>query len=350
MDFKFVGNHVEIDPPKKTKKMTGTRFASVLGLNRWSTPFQMWSQVTKLYEPPFEGTIYTEAGKVIEPKICEYLRKRYFMDIKTPEDVYGADYFKKTWGDFFKDNDVFGGMWDFIGEDFVVEVKTTKRAEDWINGDKVVIPPYYKLQAALYAYLLKMDDVIVTVSFLTDADYTNPEAFKPTVENTKIIPFKMSEDFPDFYDRYIYPALAWWAKHVATGVSPEFDEKLDAEYLKGLRTNVVEGDVDIEKAIAKAEKLQASIDLAEAKIADKRAELKKIEGQIKNYMIEQFRDGDKKTELRGKKYVWTVTKAVRKSLDSDKVLEFLDGMDETIDDYMKTTETMTLKKKAIEEE
>lgn len=349
MDFKFVGNHVEIAPPKKTKKLTGTRFASVLGLNKWSTPFQMWSQVTKLYEPPFEGTIYTEAGKVIEPKICEYLRKRYFMDIKTPEDVYGADYFKKTWGDFFKDSDVFGGMWDFIGDDFVVEVKTTKRAEDWLNGDEVVIPPYYKLQAALYAYLLKMDDVIVTVSFLTAADYANPEAFKPNVENTKIIPFKMSEEFPNFYDDYIYPALAWWAKHVATGVSPSFDEKLDAEYLKGLRTNVVDVDTDIEEQIARAEKLQIAIDLAEAKIADKKAELKKLETIIKNHMIEQFRDGDKKTELTGKKYIWTVTKAVRKSIDADAVKKYCEFEDIDLDEFMKETETMTLRKTAKEE-
>ncbi len=345
MDFKFVGNHVEIDPPKKTKKLTGTRFASVLGLNRWSTPFQMWSQVTKLYEPPFEGTIYTEAGKVIEPKICEYLRKRYFMDIKTPADVYGADYFKKTWGDFFKDDPVFGGMWDFIGDGFVVEVKTTKRAEDWVDD----IPPYYKLQAALYAYLLNIDEVIVTVSFLTDADYTNPEAFEPSVNNTKLFIFSMAEDFPDFEEDYIKPALKWWKKHVETGVSPAFDEKLDAEYLKGLRTNVVETDADIEDTIEKAEKLQAIIDLEEAKLADKRKELKKLETAIKNHMVAQFRDGDKKTELTGKKYIWTVTKSVRRTLDDDKVKDFLDYHDETIADYMKETETMTLKKKVIEE-
>lgn len=345
MDFKFVGNHIEIDPPKRTKKLTGTRFASVLGLNRWSTPFQMWSQVTKLYEPPFEGTIYTEAGKVIEPKICEYLRNRYFMEIKTPEDVYGADYFKKTWGDFFKDDPVFGGMWDFIGDDFVVEVKTTKRAEDWVDD----IPPYYKLQAALYAYLLKVDRVIVTVSFLTDKDYTNPEAFEPSVSNTKIFEFSMAETFPDFDERYIKPAFDWWETHVETGISPEFDEKLDAEYLKGLRTKVVDADADIEELIERAEKLQSVIDLAEAKIADKRTELKKIETAIKNHMVSQFRDGDKKTELTGQKYVWTVTKAVRKSLDQYKVMDFLDYHDETIDDYMKETETMTLRKTAKEE-
>ena len=82
---------IKVDPPKKPKKLTATRFATIMGLNAWSTPFSAWCEMTRTYEEPFEGSIYTEAGKVIEPKICEYLRSRYFMDIKSPTDVYGPD-------------------------------------------------------------------------------------------------------------------------------------------------------------------------------------------------------------------------------------------------------------------
>ena len=32
-------NTITITPPKKPKKVTGTRFAAVLDLNRWSSPF-----------------------------------------------------------------------------------------------------------------------------------------------------------------------------------------------------------------------------------------------------------------------------------------------------------------------
>ena len=113
---------IKVDPPKKPKKLTATRFATIMGLNAWSTPFSAWCEMTRTYEEPFEDTIYTVAGKTIEPKVCEYLRKVYFMDIKSPEDVYGKDYFKKTWGDFFPDSEGLGGMWDFLGDDFVVEV------------------------------------------------------------------------------------------------------------------------------------------------------------------------------------------------------------------------------------
>ena len=32
---------LKIAPPKRTKKITGTRFATILGLNPWSTPLQI---------------------------------------------------------------------------------------------------------------------------------------------------------------------------------------------------------------------------------------------------------------------------------------------------------------------
>ena len=342
MEF-LQGNRIKIDPPKKFKKCTATRFATILGLNAWATPFSAWCEITRTYEAPFEDNQYTNAGKVIEPKIINYLNDRYFMDIKSPTDVYGADYFKKTWGDFFPDQTELGGMWDAIGDDFVVEIKTTKRAEDWALD----VPIYYKLQACLYAYLLGFDNVVVTVSFLEDKDYINPELFEPSYKNTKIYEFKVSEAFPTFEESYVKPALDFWKKHVETGISPEFDEKKDAEILKVLRKNTVElEDGEITKLIAEADKLQESIDKAEAKLEEKKKRLKEIDDQVKKYMTTQFRDGDKKVEIPGKKYTWTLTKASRSSLDSTTLKKELPDV---YGKYTKTTDTYTLKKSIIEE-
>jgi len=64
--------------------------------------------------------------------------------------------------DFFPKEKVFGGMWDSLLVDekgkpqTVLEFKTTKRSEDWAED----VPEYYALQAALYAYLLGVDDLI----------------------------------------------------------------------------------------------------------------------------------------------------------------------------------------------
>ena len=353
------GNRIKVDPPKKPKKLTATRFATILGLNAWATPFAAWCEMTRTYEEPFSDSIYTVAGKIIEPKVCEYLRNRYFMDIESPTDVYGADYFRKTWGDFFPDQDALGGMWDFKGDDFVVEVKTTKRAEDWRGADGKVEPPiYYKLQAALYAYLLGFDDVVMTCSFLEAKDYpvdlgngkfdTAPtEAFTPNVDNTVVVEFKVSEAFPTFKETYVDPALLFWRDHVMTGISPAYDEKKDAEILKALRKNVVEPtDVDIAKLIAEGDKLKAAIDKAEDRIADKKARLKEIDDQVKKALLSQFRPGDKKVEVAGKRYTWTVTKAERASFDAKALAK---DLPEVHAKYAGKTETYTLKKTAIEE-
>lgn len=352
-------NRVKVDPPKKPKKLTATRFATVMGLNAWASPFSAWCEMTRTYEEPFSDSIYTVAGKVIEPKICEYLRNRYFMDIKSPTDVYGPDYFKQTWGDFFPNESALGGMWDFLGDDFVVEVKTTKRVEDWKGADGKVEPPiYYKLQAALYAYLLGFDNVVMTCSFLDASDYpvdngdgtfdtTPTEKFVPDVNNTVVVEFKVSEDFPTFKESYINPALKFWNDHVLTGISPEFDEKKDAEILKVLRKNTVEpNDGDISKLINEADKLQATIDKAEEKIAEKKKRLKDIDDQVKKYMSGQFRAGDKKVEIAGKKYTWTLTKSERNSLDSTALKK---DLPDVFGKYSKKSEVYTLKKSIIEE-
>ena len=316
-----------VDPPKRPKKITGTRFATVLGLNPWSTPFEIWCAVTKTYEKPFEDTIYTIAGKTIEPKQAEYMKKAYAMtNLVTPTDIYGEDYFKKTWGDFFRDVDIFGGLWDYLlYEDgkptTVLEMKTTKRSEDWANG----VPEYYALQASLYAYLLGVDDVIMVCSFLEAKDYEHPENFVPSARNTIALDFKVSERYPDFAEKIAW-VTDWWNTHVATGVSPEFDEKKDAEILKALRTHNLTPDTDIDALIAEAETLKVELDKVASSVADKEKRLKEITEIIKEHAMKQFRDGDKKVEIKGGTFTFTVSRSEtttidKKALEADGLLE-----------------------------
>ena len=331
-------NRIKIAPPLKTKKITGTRFATVLGLNPWSTEFEIWCAVTKLYEAPFEDSIYTKAGKAIEPKQAEYMKNSYGMDIISPTDVWGKDYFKKTWGDFFKEEPICGGMWDFLlkGEDgkteAVLEMKTTKRAEDWKDD----VPEYYALQAALYAYLLGVDDVIMVASFLEEKDYDSPEEFVPSAKNTITVEFKVSERYPDFKEK-VARVEKWWNDHVVTGISPQFDEKRDAEILKALRTSTLSPDTDIKALIDEGEKLKKEIDDVACSITDKEKRLKEINDIIKQKAVEEFKDGDTKVEVKGEKYVWVVSRSER--VDIDRAALENDGL---LDKYSKTSETYRL--------
>lgn len=342
-DIKWLeGNRIQIAPPKKTKKITGTRFATILGLNPWSTAFEMWCAITKTYEKPFEDTVYTIAGKTIEPKQAAYMKKSYAMDLLSPTDMWGADYFNKTWGDFFPDSSHLGGMWDYLlknDEDqhieAVLEMKTTKRAEDWEND----VPEYYALQAALYAYLLGVDDVIMVASFLEEKDYEDPSKFKPSAANTITVEFKVSERYPDF-DKKVARVEQWWADYVETGISPEYDEKKDAEILAALRTNTLSPETDIEALIKEAEGIKKELDEVAATTAGKEKRLKTINDIIKEHAMSQFRDGDKKVEVKGSTYTWTVSRSETTGVDKDALKA--DGL---LDKYTKksTQYRMTVK-------
>lgn len=341
------GNKIKVVPPKRPKKLTATRFATVLGLNPWSTPFEVWCEITRTYQKPFEETIYTAAGKTIEPKQAQFMKKSYFMtNIVTPTDIYGEDYFNRTYGDFFKDEPVFGGMWDYLLFDenkkpvTVLEMKTTKRAEDWAKD----IPEYYALQAALYAYLLGVDDVIMVASFLSDKDYKDPSQFVPSAKNTITVPFKVSERYPEF-KKLVKKAEKWWKDHVETGISPAFDEKADAEILKELRTNTLNPESDIEALLREGEELKAEIDRLSAPIEPLEKRLKVVTDIIKQHALAQFRGGDKKVSIRGEKYEWNVSRSETSEIDKDGLKA--DGL---LAKYTRAKVSYRITTKAIEEE
>jgi len=339
---------IQVAPPKKPLKCTGTRLAAIMGLNTWNTPFKAWCEITRTYKEPFEDTIYTVAGKTIEPKQAEYMKKSYFMtNIVTPSDIYGEDYFKKTFGDFFHDIPIFGGMWDYLLYDeegkpeAVLEMKTTKRVEDWAED----MPEYYALQAALYAYLLGVDQVYMVASFLEDADYQKPENFKCTVKNTIVKPFKVSERYPDFEQRYVKTAMDWWHTHVDTGLSPAYDEKKDADILKALRTNSLNPETDVADLVAEAEELKAHIDEVYASVAEEEKRYKTLVDLIKKSAISQFRDGDKKVSIAGAAYTWEVSRSSTTKINKDAM-----KADGVLEKYTTTEDSYRITPKIIKED
>jgi predicted phage-related endonuclease len=251
--------------------------------------------------------------------------------VVTPEDVYGKDHFKKTWGDFYPNVPMFGGMWDALIKDengnieHVVEIKTVQvdgrsgSLEDrWKDGEA---PHYQALQASLYAYLLGIDKVLMVAVALEDkkGDYEHPEQVTPSYANGNVYidEFRVSERYPNF-DMYIEKATAWWNAYVLTGVSPEFDEKKDIEILKALRTNTVDtSNAPITELLGKAEQLKTEIETVMATLDDKQKELKGILEQVKKYALAQFRDGDTKVAIRGSRYEWVLSKSNTTELDKE---------------------------------
>ena len=333
-DIKWNGATIIVDVPKKPKKITGTHFATVLGVNPFATPFEAWCRCTRTYEIPFEGNKYTHAGEVIEPKVFDFLRTSmgFGKKLVTPEDVYGKDHFKKTWGDFFPDKAIFGGMWDALIVDdegkpeYVVEIKTVQvdgrsgALEDrWKDGEA---PAYQALQASLYAHLLGIDKVLMVAVALQDkkGDYEHPEQVVPAYANGNVYidSFEISKRYPNF-DLYVEQATNWWYTYVLKGESPEFDEKKDAEILKALRTNSLSPTTDMNALILEAEQLKTEIDEVSNTLSEKEKRLKVINEQIKQYALDQFRDGDTKVSIKGQRYEWVLSKTATTELDKDSL-------------------------------
>lgn len=312
---------LSITPPKKPKKITGTRLGAILGVNPWASAFEAWCAITRTWEEPFEDTKYTIAGKTIEPKQAKYIEDNYYVNLLSPTDKYGKDYFKKTYGDFFKDEPIFGGMWDYLllneeGDvDGVLEMKTTKRSEDWKDG----VPEYYALQAALYAYLLHVDNVYMVASFLEEKDYEDPSAYECTPKNTTVIAFKVSDRYPDFAET-MGKVEEWWEKFVLGGISPQYDEKKDADALAALRKNTVSPETELSELIEEAGRLTGEINEVTASIAALEKRLSKLKEMIKTILTEKFRDGDTKVEAKQGKYTFTLSKQPTTTIDK-KALE-----------------------------
>ena len=359
-DIKWNGSSIKTDVPAKPKKITGTHFPTVLGVNPFSSPFEVWCRCTRTYEIPFEGNKYTNAGQIIEPKVFDFLRKSmgYGNKVVTPEDVYGKDHFKKTWGDFYPEHPFLGGMWDALILDdnrkieCVVEIKTVQvdgrsgsLEQRWKNGEA---PHYQALQAALYAWLLGVDKVLMVAVALEDkkGDYEHPEQVTPSYANENVYTdeFRVSERYPNF-DLYIEQATAWWNTYVLKGVSPEFDEKKDAEILKALRTNTLNPDTDISALVTEAEQLTSEIEQVTATVADKEKRLKVVTEQIKKYALEQFRDGDTKVSIPGQRIEFVLSKSETTELDK-KALE-ADGL---LEKYTKSKTNYRLTKTTIKED
>lgn len=340
-----------IEPPKQRLRITGHRIASVLGLNKYQSPFGAWVEITKLAKLPFEDNKYTLAGKALEPKIIKYVGSK-LPNIVSIEEYYGNNFSDYAYNNFKDDSDRFGGIIDAVSTlndkktiTALVECKTSSKPQEWANGN---VPVEYILQGALYSYLKGLDRVIFACTFLEENDYNHPEQLEVNDKNTVIVIKKLDEMIFDIdgellnIEGCMERASKWWDEYIETGVSPEFNEKLDKEYLDIIRATDAAKDSDLEDVCAEAISLARTIDRLkkDTGITELEKDLKNLESSIKNKMIEEDIStcGDYK-----------LSKSVK-----DKFNEklFAEENEKLYNKYVETTEsyTLTKNKKNKEEE
>lgn len=299
MEWKYSEDRkrIVVEPPKRTKKITGHRFPSVLGLNKYQTPFGAWCEITGAANLPFETNKFLEAGKAIEPKQIEYAKQK-FPNVLSSEEYYGANWKEYQYSNFKDLGRIFDGVRDFVSVKndgitiaMVGECKTSSKPLAWENNN---VPIDYLCQGMLYAYLDKLDKILYVTSFLQPMDYNHPENYVVTPENTKYTIKKLNECYlPLPTGEYGTVELAieycenWWKNHIETGISPEFDEELDKEYLAILRKKQPAQDTELNalctQAIETAKEIKRLTELSGIDLLEK--DLKTLEKAIKETMI-----------------------------------------------------------------
>lgn len=243
--FEILDNYVQMkgkfEEDFSSLKITATRFSSILGHDTYTTAFCTWCKMMKLYREDLSGNKYIEAGKILEPKIVDYLRKRkgYKNTLYQVKDVLGVDS-----KDIFKSNKIFGGQPDGVvipeGKEIsfanavkVIEIKTASNLTNWIQGP----PEKYLMQAALYTYLLGIDEFAIVCLDISSVDLSNmSEVLKLEISDSHLIiyEYSLSKDFPEFASEYKF-CEQFWHDHVVTGKSPEFNAIRDYEALEQLK-------------------------------------------------------------------------------------------------------------------
>ncbi len=285
-----------IEPPKQRLTISGHRLAGVLNLDPYTTPFQMWCECTKLVKKPFEETKYIIAGRAAEPKIIDYVSK-HLPNVVSIEEYYGNIFEEYRYNNFKDESKIFGGVIDAVCTlndkrtiTMIVECKTSSHAEQWADGN---IPIPYLLQASLYSYLKGLKEVVFACTFLDDMDYAHPENIEVNDKNTIIRVVKLNDlhfdvnGTPMTIQDCIAYATEWWNTYVLTGVSPEFDETKDKEYLDLIRETKATNDSNLLDVCNKAFKLSQDIKKVkeESGITNMENNLKMLENAIKQEMI-----------------------------------------------------------------
>ena len=223
---------VEFDKDARHGKITGSRFLSVLGRDKYNSEFKTACLIARVFYDDTK-TKYTIAGEIIEPIMRSYVREnrdtilRGLLDLKD-EDVISVEEpvnAKDCYYDHFRKEPVFGGMVDgYITVNgrraAVLEIKTSGSRSDWFDENgSVIIPEGYRLQASLYAQLSRLERIVFAVAFLEEPDYQNPENFVPAESNTLFTAI----DKKDITEE-MEIAKGWYEKYIKGGVTPEWSE------------------------------------------------------------------------------------------------------------------------------
>lgn len=207
------------------KKIGGSSIGDVLIVDKYKSQFVAFCRIAWIGIPILNRK-YVDAGIAIEPIVIDLIKKVSKKEVETFDPVkYKYDYFANK-------DDVMGGIPDgYIDETkTILEIKTTgeKNLEKW---KKYGVPVGYLRQAQLYSYLMGVTKYSIVATFLKEEDYINPDMYPIEKRITKNWNYTVDKSQVTDDIKFV---KEWYQNHTKTGISPQYDETLDADLLEWL--------------------------------------------------------------------------------------------------------------------
>ncbi|TPR53401.1 MAGa7180 family putative nuclease, partial [Metamycoplasma neophronis] len=146
------------------RKMTGSALGNIMELTSFDSQFAAFARLCNFAMPVLDPK-YVNAGVVLEPRIVEKIEKSINYKLRR----YDAKEFNY---DFFKSNELFGGLPDGYCEELnlVIEIKTAGEIK-LAQWNEFGVNPSYIKQAQLYTYLMGCEVFSIVACFLKEEDY-----------------------------------------------------------------------------------------------------------------------------------------------------------------------------------
>lgn len=244
----------------RTRGIGGSDAATVLGLNKWRTPFELWLEKTGQVEPVSSDSEAAYFGNLLEDVVAKEFSIRTGKKVRRRNAILRHPEY-----DFIRANvDRF-----VVGEKSILECKTTSAfmAQEW-NDDQ--IPDQYIIQMQHYLGVL-------------GPEYKKGY-FAVLIGGQRFIWKEIERD--DELIQMIFEAeIDFWNNHVLANVPPALDGSSAAEKFLAERYAKADDEKSVDLDRSYKEKLDRLVELKRI-ISEFEREKKEIENELKNELKE----------------------------------------------------------------
>ncbi|MGX6994054.1 endonuclease [Vagococcus penaei] len=296
----------------RRKGIGGSDVATILGLNKWKSPFQLWLDKTGQIDIEFSESEPAYWGNVLEEVVAKEFRERTGKRVRRRNQVFVHDQYPFLRANIDR---------DVVGENAILECKTANAylAKDW-EGDE--IPLAYICQVQHYMNVLNRDYAYIAV----------------LIGGQKFIWKKIERD-QELIDIITKKLVDFWTINVEQMIEPQIDgSQATTDYIKSVTNDLGDNEVTLSDDI---DVLIDSKNELEQTIKDLKLQSNKLDNQIKLEMKEK----NASVGITPKRVI-TFKKQQRKTLDK-KIIEQRFPEIKDNDEFYKISEFRTLKTKEI---